>query len=732
MVRPFNHINMFLINLVEASRPFTAFSFEGIQYMYNRACFGLKNAPAVFNRWFSSILMKAIERQYYERFVDDLNIHTMKKDINLHVKLLHKTLTAMRENYVYANASKMHWFVEQIPFGGSLISHKAIRPLYDIAQAVLTMPPPQTISEMRSFLGSINFYRHFLGHVGPQIHRLSEFTKGKVKKIKLSPTDIKDFDDIKNALCADTVLMNPHYDRPFHVYTDASDVGSGLMIAQEDDNKRLRPILFDSRKFDSAQKNYDTKDRELLAVVHAVEKYDYLLRSRPFILYTDHKNMVHFRLYQDSGNSRHVRWGDLLSRYNYSTQFIEGEKNCMADYLSRTPSFYNPWSGNLLNEIIKSYTLSQDVSTSNWFSKMKIREDVVHIDNVYYWIHNDTKRAVVLNKDHIKLLNWLFGLSLESLINGKVFARDIINSFECSPSLSLASLSYTHSTTDNLIKLSLSTSSKKEEREMTTSSKVGGCYFSKIVIIEFIAVCVVAVLFTISAMSYWYQTESTITLYCRGQYTNPNYNQTIYLKTNYLLEDYEVTEDEVGSWAGAGVTNCGYSQQDLPFEPQQYNMTSGDGNCLFFNAIAYLIYSVTPSKMIELTRFLSAMMWISASLGGVAIIFISIYKCFAKNKKNHSVPMTIFWALVFVFPLMTIFSFIDFQKDVENPQFIFMSGSISCTFTSAIVTSTSYMAGFIMAITTLFPSFGFFVFRLTRKLKKLSKNNKKSSYSIIQ
>ncbi|EFA85708.1 hypothetical protein PPL_00937 [Heterostelium album PN500] len=187
-------------------------------------------------------------------------------------------------------------------------------------------------------------------HLAPQLARLTSTISTKYRKINLTDQEIADFNDIKAEICSSRCL----------IYTDASDVGSGLMIAQYDDNNNLRPVLFDAGKFDSAQRNYSARDRELLSFIHAVTRFGYLL-SRPF------------------------------------TSYIPGKENCMADYLSRVPDFYTPWDNDLHKDIVASYSSELPKATRDWFQSFKRRQDITIINDLYYWIDGDNMRLVMLD-----------------------------------------------------------------------------------------------------------------------------------------------------------------------------------------------------------------------------------------------------------------------------------------------------------------------------------------------
>ena len=136
----------------------------------------------------------------------------------------------------------------------------------------------------------------------------------------------KAFKDIKANMSRETVLAFPDFAKDFHVYTDSSDYQLGAVIMEDD-----RPLAFYDRKLNSAQKRYTTGKQELLSIVETLKEFKNVLLGQKLIVHTDHKNL----LYQKMSSDRIKRWRLLIEEFGPTFIDIKGERNVIADALSR-------------------------------------------------------------------------------------------------------------------------------------------------------------------------------------------------------------------------------------------------------------------------------------------------------------------------------------------------------------------------------------------------------------
>ena len=149
-----------------------------------------------------------------------------------------------------------------------------------------------------------------------------------------SPLHAETFDALKNALCAAPVLLLPDFTKPFHIVTDASLLGTGGILMQDE-----HVIAYTSSKFSPAERNYTTTEQEMLGVIRALEEWRCYVEGNPFVVETDH-NALTFLDTQPTMSRRMARWVQFLAQFQVTLKYRKGTTN-MADPLSRSPALLN-------------------------------------------------------------------------------------------------------------------------------------------------------------------------------------------------------------------------------------------------------------------------------------------------------------------------------------------------------------------------------------------------------
>ena len=145
------------------------------------------------------------------------------------------------------------------------------------------------------------------------------------------------FDQLKQAICAAPALVTPDPTRPYVVHTDASDLAIGAILLQRVDGI-LRPIAFHSRKLNEHELNYPVHEKEALAIVDALKTWKQYVEGSEGVVFTDHAALAHFKT-QPVLTRRQTRWAQILATYDCDIRYIPGEKNRVADALSRRPDY---------------------------------------------------------------------------------------------------------------------------------------------------------------------------------------------------------------------------------------------------------------------------------------------------------------------------------------------------------------------------------------------------------
>ncbi|GBG78592.1 hypothetical protein CBR_g27817 [Chara braunii] len=233
--------------------------------------------------------------------------------------------------------------VKNIAFGrtrvlylGHEISAEGLNPDDAKVASIRDWPRPQSVTEMRSFLGMTDYYRTFVKNYSIVAAPLTDLTRLD------TPWEWTDeceaaFTHLKHALTHYEVLKLPDPDKPFIVTTDASQYGIGAVLAQQE-RPKLRPIEYMSKKMSSQKLPKSTYEKELYVVYKALTHWRHYLLGRFFILRTDHQTLRWMRT-QPVLSDALKRWIEVIEQYDFDPQYLKGEYNKVADALSRRPDF---------------------------------------------------------------------------------------------------------------------------------------------------------------------------------------------------------------------------------------------------------------------------------------------------------------------------------------------------------------------------------------------------------
>ncbi|WVZ70862.1 hypothetical protein U9M48_019496 [Paspalum notatum var. saurae] len=287
-------------------------------YEYLVMSFGLTNAPAFFMYTMNLVFVNELDK-FVVVFIDDILIYSKsEKEHEEHLKIV---LTRLREHKLYAKFSKCAFWLKEVSFLGHILSEKGVAVDPSKVKDVLNWKQPETVTEIRSFLGLAGYYRRF-------IKPMTSLTKKNAKYLWNSNCE-EAFQTLKKLLTSAPVLAQPDVTKPFDVYCDASNNGFGCVLMQEG-----RVIFYASRQLRKHEAIYPTHDLELAAVVHALKIWRHYLLGNTYHIYTDHKSLKYI-LTQPELNMRQRRWLELIKDYDLEIHYHPGKANVVADALSR-------------------------------------------------------------------------------------------------------------------------------------------------------------------------------------------------------------------------------------------------------------------------------------------------------------------------------------------------------------------------------------------------------------
>lgn len=302
------------------------------KYEYQRLPMGLCNSPDIFQERMSTLIS---DLEYCRAYIDDLLIIS-KGGWDQHLAHLETILQRLQQKGLKINANKSSFGSHEVEYLGYWISRQGIQPVAKKIQAVLALDVPKTRRELRRFIGMINYYRDMWIRRSDVLAPLTHLVSEK-RKWEWTETQQQAFENIKQIISKETLLTYPDFTQPFEIHTDASHTQLGAVISQNN-----RPIAFYSRKLNPAQTRYTTTERELLAIVETLKEFRNILLGHIVKVYTDHKNLT----YANFNTERVMRWRLILEEYGPELIYLPGDKNIVADALSRLS--FNPNSANII------------------------------------------------------------------------------------------------------------------------------------------------------------------------------------------------------------------------------------------------------------------------------------------------------------------------------------------------------------------------------------------------
>ncbi|KAH9125839.1 hypothetical protein AeMF1_003623 [Aphanomyces euteiches] len=356
---------------------------------------GLSNAPATFSPMVTAKLRPL--RAFAPSYFDDIYIHS-------------RLLTVLRDNGLYANLAKCMFGVEEIPVLGDFVGINGCRADPSKVKAIRDWPVPSTQTELRSWLGLATYLHKFSANFASLAQPLSALLA------KDAPWDWTQdchdaFNAVKDSLVSAPVLALPDFSRPFSVVCDAPVKAIGCCLMQVGEDGRDRPVSYQSRQLQKAEKAYPVHDLELLAMKYALTKFRiYLLGSKPFVVYTDHASL-RTAVKSSHISQRMARWLAFFAEFNFTVEYKPGRQNVLADALSRRPSTSDDTSLNHVTHVLSNLydRVRASYASDKWLSEIlsllcdptaspkrsSLKNFSVHNGLVYYTMASSPRRLAI-------------------------------------------------------------------------------------------------------------------------------------------------------------------------------------------------------------------------------------------------------------------------------------------------------------------------------------------------
>ncbi|QRW24234.1 Retrotransposable element Tf2 protein [Rhizoctonia solani] len=252
-------------------------------------------------------------------YLDDILIYS--KDDASHTQHVHEVLRRLLENQLFCKASKCTFHVSSVEYLGIIVLDKGFSLDKLKIQAVQEWPNPTKVKEVQSFLGFANFLCQFVANFSHLARPLHDLVK-KDTAWNWGSKEQEAFQNLKNAITSAPVLCHVDPTKPYFLEMDASGAALGSILSQRQEDGRLHPLGFLSKSFKGAEQNYNTHDKELLAIICSFEYWRIFLEGtpHPITVFTNHQNL---------------EWHLLLAGYNFQIVYRPGKQSGKPDALSQ-------------------------------------------------------------------------------------------------------------------------------------------------------------------------------------------------------------------------------------------------------------------------------------------------------------------------------------------------------------------------------------------------------------
>ena len=326
------------VKMSEDAKHKTAFTCHLGLYQYRRMPFGLTNAPATFQRLMSQ-LFSGPEWDFVFVYLDDILLASAS--IDEHLKHVEKVLQRLKQAGLRLKPSKCMFATTEIQYLGHTLTPMGVKPNDSKVTAVKDFPRPQTVKQVKSFLGLANFYRRHIRGMAVISRPLTDLTRKNCTEFVWTPACEEAFEEIKRLLVTAPLLHPPNIDKEFFLWTDASEKGFGAILEQEDDEGKRHPIAYASRATNSAEQKYAPTELEVAALVFALEHFQVYLLGGKVTVFTDHQALVsaYIPYLKSQTKGLLARWYLRLAPFlpNLILKYKPGTTNQAADALSRAP-----------------------------------------------------------------------------------------------------------------------------------------------------------------------------------------------------------------------------------------------------------------------------------------------------------------------------------------------------------------------------------------------------------
>ena len=372
--------------------------------------FGMCNSPATFQSMMDSIFIEEIEEGVTIVYMDDILIYANTPE--LLKKYTKRVLLKLCEHDLFLKAKQCEFNKKKMEYFRLVVEEGRVSTDLIKVKGFADWPIPTCVKDVRSFLGFGSFYWKFI----PGFSTLAAPLNAPLKKdvvFHWTEETQWSFDSLKQKLTSSPVSMMLDQTRPFQIECDASKYASGAVLTQQDNNSDRHPVAFLSKTFNETEQNYKIYDRELLAIIWALEEWRHYIQGsgHTTVIYSDHQNLTYFWSAQKL-NRWQARWSLYLSEFDVKLIHQSGSKMVQSDALSRWPDFVpvNDTDNKNMTLLLENLFLNLlDLTLQDWALSLGQLDNFLRnfsINNPPFGTPDDWKLELVDGKNTLFYKEW--------------------------------------------------------------------------------------------------------------------------------------------------------------------------------------------------------------------------------------------------------------------------------------------------------------------------------------
>jgi len=278
-------------------------------------------------------------------YLDDILIFTKTEEE--HAQAVRQMLQVLKENKLFLRPEKCEFYKQRIEYLGLVISENEVSMDPVKVTGVREWPTPENKTDVQVFLGFVNFYWRFIRDFSAKARPLFDLTRSE-QVWTWSRREQAAFEDLKTAVTTAPVLVSPQESDLFRIEADSSDFATGAVLSQQSTTDgKWHPVAFYSKSLSSVERNYEIHDKEMLAIICALEEWRHFLEGATHLveIWTDHKNLEYFMTAKKL-NRHQAGWSLHLARFDFLLHHCPGHTMGKPDTLSRRADHGNGASDN--------------------------------------------------------------------------------------------------------------------------------------------------------------------------------------------------------------------------------------------------------------------------------------------------------------------------------------------------------------------------------------------------